>query len=339
MIGTIGKRLRIAFISQPEYYRFMYENDLDEVADVREFDLKFGMGEDSFSSLIEYRADYNIFFRGEYVPNNVLTQLSGVKIALSSEPFPRYIHGVREYTLDSVNRYIDFQDIRNKSYDYVFHYDAASIPFMEWDGLNVSGEFPFPVATNVYNKQQKKRLWDLFFIGRSTPYRERYFGYLKHHYNFLHICHGVWGPELVDYLSSTAIGLNVHAENEISWEPRVQMMMSCEICVISEKLTPNNWLMPGVDYVEIGNPEEMCHAVQYYLHNDNERQLIAQNGAKKIRKVLDSRVNFLRLIQEIENGQYSRFGTSNSRIVINAIKNARILWRKSKNFIRCVIDK
>ena len=57
---------KIAFISQPEYFRFIYENDLDAIAYVKEFPFNFGMSADAFKDLEVYDADYNIFFRGEF---------------------------------------------------------------------------------------------------------------------------------------------------------------------------------------------------------------------------------------------------------------------------------
>ena len=90
----------------------------------------------------------------------------------------------------------------------------------------------------------------MFFIGRSTAHRERFFGALKHYKQFLHICHGVWGPALVDHMCAAKVCLNVHAENEVSWEPRMQMMLACGVFVVSERITPNPYLRPGVDYVQ-----------------------------------------------------------------------------------------
>jgi len=329
-----GRKPKVGFASQPEYFRFIYEHDLDDFADVFEFKLHMGMGIDDFAQLIEFQADYNFFFRGEFVPDGVLEKLRGHKIALSSEPFPRVVRGHYEYTRDSINRYIAFRSIRNKPYDYVFHYDAASLAFLAWDKLYVSGEFAFPVATSVYSNRLKSKRWDIFFIGRSTLHRERHFGYLKHRYNFLHICHGVWGPELVDYMCAAKICLNVHAENEVSWEPRMQMMLSCDVFVISEKITPNGILRPGVDFVEINSPLELHQAVEYYLHHDGERQAIARSGAERVREMLDSRINFQRLMEDINGQKYSRFKVGQGAMLFNGIEKGRDAWTGIKSRLR-----
>ncbi len=177
---------KIAFISQPEYFRFIYENDLDEIFDVKEFSFNgFSLSANDELVLMEFDADYNVFFRGEFFPNEIMDKLHGKKIALSSEPFPRKIENKWEFTIDSIKRYIAFRNIRNKNFDYVFHYDISSLELFKRDNIKISGEFAFPVARGIYKSLDKKQQkWDLFFIGRSTEHREIFFGPLKHNFNF-----------------------------------------------------------------------------------------------------------------------------------------------------------
>lgn len=336
-ITLAGRRLKIAVFSQPEYFRFMYEHELESFADVFEFKLQIGLHASDFKPLIEFKADYNFFFRGEYLPDGVLEQLKGGRVALSSEPFPRLVNGRYEYTIDSIQRYFLFRSIRRKPFDYVFHYDAASLPFLKWDQLFVSGQFAFPVATSAYRPRERPKTWDLFFIGRSTAHREAHFGLLKHHYNFLHICHGIWGEPLVDYLCATKICLNVHAENEVSWEPRMQMMLACGAFVISEKITPNSYLRPGVDYVEISSPHELHQAVDYYLQHDAERLRIARNGYERVREVLDSKISFQQLIADLDGAKYSKFTVGRGSPLLNFITKARDIWMQIKSRLRRLI--
>ena len=299
--------MKIALICQPEYFRFCYENDLNFLGTVREFQLYYRMSEKQFDELVDFDADVNIFFRGEFVPLPVLVKLRGVKVALSSEPFPRYIGTKLTYTRDSMFRYLLFRSIRKLPFDYVFHYDESSLFFLEEDGLSLSGSFPFPVATSLYRKIPSQIRWDFFFIGRSTPYRELFFGELKHRFNFLHICHGIWGEELVNYISKSKIALNIHAEREVSWEPRVQMLLSCGAFLISEKLSPNPILRPGSDYIEVLDTAEAHQAAEYYLHHEEERLKIAETGQARVLQHLDAKTNFSELIRKIEKGEYNRF--------------------------------
>lgn len=328
------KKKKIAFISQPEYFRFIYENDLNDIFDVREFCFNFDMQSSQFKNLIDFDADYNIFFRGEFFPEEVLNMLGGIRIALSSEPFPRKIGGKWEYTLDSLKRYLEFRNFRNKKFDYIFHYDISSTPLFKKDGMNISGEFVFPVANKTYKKEDEEKKWDIFFIGRSTKYREKYFGYLKHHFNFLHIAHGVWGPELVRYINKSKICLNIHAENEISWEPRIQMMLAAGAFVISEKITPNKYLRPGVEFIEFNDSNNLNEKVAYYLKNENERKVIMENAQKRILEMFDSKKRFTELISKIEAGKYEKFYYGKESlvfIIINSIlkfKYKKIIFNK-----------
>lgn len=319
---------KIAFVSQPEYFRFVYEHDLDDLAEVREFKLTYSMDTEQFSDLLEYGADFNIFFRGEYVPSEVLQKLRGVKINLSSEPFPREINRHIEYTGDSLERYRSFRVIRNKPFDYVFHYDASSLNFMLSNGLKLSGEFAFPVAIGVYKPMDIPKEWDIFFIGRSTNHREQFFGPLKHYYNFLHIAHGIWGAELVRYMSAARICLNVHAEDEISWEPRLQMMLACGAFVISEPVTPNAYLRPGIDYIEVSNKDEMFKTISHYLSHEEERRRIAESGYLRVRELLSSNKVFKNLLEGIGQDRYPKFKVEPGHVFQQAVEEAIIRIRR-----------
>ena len=330
----VSTRPKVAFISQPEYFRFTYENELDDIADVMEFKYNYSMPPEAFLPLQEFNADVNFFFRGEFVPNTVLERLRGKKVNLSSEPFPRVIEGRTVYTIDSLDRYLMFRQIEGKAYDYIFHYDAASLPFFEWDGLKLSGEFAFPVATNVYKPVDQPKTWDVFFIGRSTPWREIFFGKLKHYYNFLHVSHGIWGPDLVDYIGRSRICLNVHAENEVSWEPRMQMLLACGAFVISEKITPNRYLRPGVDYIEITRHDEIFDKAVYYLEHEDERNAIAENGLNRVRELLDSKKTFVEMIRKLEHNEYPVFsGASRYKYLSNYSKFLKFSERP-RNFLK-----
>ena len=323
-------QLKIAFISQPEYFRFIYENDLASFAEVREFRFTHSMKPGDFVDLLACRADINIFFRGEFVPNDVLQGLSGVTIDLSSEPFPRKINHHIDFTRDSLLRYDVFRTIRQKSFDYVFHYDAASLGLMEKDGLALSGEFAFPVATDVYKPMKMTSKWDVFFIGRSTGRRELYFENLKHNYDFLHIAHGIWGPDLVEYICASKICLNIHAENEISWEPRLQMMLACGAFVISEPVTPNDYLRPGKDYIEVSDEKELGETVSYYLSHEDERNKIAESGYLRVQDKLCSKKVFKAFLEDITQEKFPRFKTGSGSLFWKTYHRVRLCWYQFK---------
>jgi len=301
--------LKIAFISQPEYFRAHYSVDMNFATEVKEFIFHFSMSENDFKDLEKFDADINIFFRGEFFPNAVLKKLNGLKIAISSEPFPNYIQDQLNYTNDSFSRFFIFEQIRLLKFDYVFHYDKSSLQFLQEQNINLSGDFTLPVDTDIYKKDNLKKDWDIFFIGRSTPYREKFLGNIKHYNNILHIAHGIYGKRLVEYCNKSKIVLNLHAENEVSWEPRVQMLMATGGFLMSHKITPNDILIPNVDYVEVdmNDPIDLYEKVKFYLKNDSEREEIAKNGYQKIKKYFHAKDNFEKLIQDILQDKYMKF--------------------------------
>ena len=160
---------KIAFIGQAEYFRFHYENDLSPEYEVYSHQLRYGATPEYYSSLVDFDADINIFFRGELVPAEVIRRLSGKRVALSTEPFPKLKAGQFDYTLDSLGRFRSFLDIFNCGFDHIFHYDAVSEEFFESQGIKLSGFIALPIATGTYKLHRKERVRDVLFIGRSTP--------------------------------------------------------------------------------------------------------------------------------------------------------------------------
>jgi len=131
---------------------------------------------------------------------------------------------------------------------------------------------------------------------------------------------------LVDYINQSKICMNVHAEAEISWEPRVQMLLSCGAFVISEKITPNKLLRPGVDYVEIASPGEAYEASEYFLNHEEERIKFAQSARARIIQLFNAEHNFKMLIEGIANKSFPRFQSGKPRISINLLDRARRIW-------------
>ena len=312
------QRKRVAFVGQPEYFRFCYENDLNEVYEVREYPLITNGVLNDFSEIFHFNPDVILIFRADFLPFDFFERLDCIKIAISSEPFPRYIDGWLEYSFDSVLRYLFFRkNIRFKNIDYLFHYDEASLEYMRKDGLMLSGAFHFPVATQVYFPRPDEKSWDIFFIGRDTRHREKFFLPLKKDFNFLHIAHGIYGEGLMQYISQSSICVNVHAEDEVSWEPRMQMLLAAGAFVISEKITPNDVLRPGIDYVEASSPADMYQKIDFYLQHPDLMKKISDSGRARILMKLQSSKIFPGLIEDVINGKYKKFHAHSGGIWLN----------------------
>jgi len=112
------------------------------------------------------------------------------------------------------------------------------------------------------------------------------------------------------------------------------MMLACGAFVISEKITPNAYLRPGIDYVEVASPNELHEAVKYYLNNDAARMRIANSGRMRILEVLESKKIFQELINDIDSNKYSKFSVGRGAGVLNSIEMIGKLWSVMRNLLR-----
>ena len=282
-------KIRVAFVSQPLYLRCFYEDELDDLYDVFEFPQQYGLDLERYKPLIEFNAHVNIFFEAECIPNKVLNSLKGKKIGICVEPIPKHVNGKLIKSKDMMRRLAKIGALKHNDVDYLFHYDPSSIKFLREKSFNVIDSINLPMALNTYKPLGLSKKWDLFFIGRSTDHRENYLGHIKHNFNMLHIAHGVHGSDLVQFINQSKMAVNLHCENIVSYEPRMQLYMACKIAVMSEPLSSNNLFIPGKHYIEFRSHAEFQGKFEYYLNNEKEREQIAMNGYELVLKELDSK--------------------------------------------------
>ena len=111
----------------------------------------------------------------------------------------------------------------------------------------------------------------------------------------------------------------------------MQMMLACGAFVMSEKITPNSHLRPGVEYIEVSNEQDLYDKVRFYLNDDKAREKIAENARKRILGMFDSKKRFLELIDGIIQGKYRRFSVASSGITfINIIEKMNRFLRRLK---------
>jgi hypothetical protein len=297
-------KLKLAFVGQPEYNSPFYETDIDDIYVVRQFSPVFDPASGyvatsaTMASLLEFQPDVAIFFRPEFFSNDLLSRLRGVKIGISTEPMPKYLDGNFHYTLDSIGRFKSLLKAAELEFDHIFHYDAASLSFMERMGVRVSGAIALPVATMTWRPAEDRNAdWDLVFLGRSTENRERHFGGLKRDLRFLHIAHGIIGKDVLPFYHAAKIGLNIHSEPELGWEPRIQQLMAAGLLVVSEPISPNEWLRPGEEFLEIRHPHETYEICREIVANPLKFEPIRRAGHERVQRDLTARQLWPRLIE------------------------------------------
>lgn len=305
---------KVAFVGQPEYFQACYENDLDDLYQVGSFPLRFNPALDmeadvsTMSDLVAFNPDITVFFRGEYIHSSLISGLSGIKIGYSTEPFPKLINKRFHYTRDSINRFKFFLRFSERKFDFTFHYDEASRSFIELMGIRLSGYQPLPVATQTWRPPSSPvpKKWDIVFLGRSTPHREQFFGPLKRDLQFLHIAHGINGKDAMAYYNAGRIALNIHAEPELSWESRVQVLMACGTLVVSEPLSPNAYLEADRHYVEASSAGDLYEKCRKFLLYESEYEAMRAAARDIVGKKLSARTVFPSLFQACVSGCFPK---------------------------------
>src|SRR5215472_1521648 len=139
--------LKIASIGQPEYKVPLYETDLDDLYEnptlpdrPRSHARRFGNG-DWHGGRDQFRPGHCGVLPADFISNDVLPRITGPKIGNSTEPCSKYISGTFLYTSDSIKRLKLLTRVAVHQLDCLFHYDQASLGFLELMGLRVSRPF------------------------------------------------------------------------------------------------------------------------------------------------------------------------------------------------------
>lgn len=317
----MSRKLNLAFIGQAEYNQPLYETDLDDLYQVTRFQTTFDLSvpylatASSMASLIDLQPDVSIFFRPEYFSNDLLLSLHGLKIGISTEPLPKYIQDTFHFTTDFIRRFRSLLEAADRQFDYIFHYDSSSLSFMERMGVRVSAPLELPVATKTWNKSDGRQTsWDVVFVGRSTAHRESYFGPLKRDFRFLHVAHGIIGKDCLPYYQASKIGLNIHSEPELAWEPRVQQLMAAGLLVVSEAISPNDVLFPNEHFVEVHNGSAAYDACRDILFNPGKFEGIRCAGYERVATKLSARHVWPQLVDRCLEHAFPRATFDLSRV-------------------------
>jgi Glycosyl transferases group 1 len=305
--------MKVAFVGQMEYFRFHFEDDLNDLYDVKKFQLRwFEPSTGYYQNLVAFRPDLTVVFRGEFLPTALLPGLSGIKIAISSEPMPKVLDGKLVCTDESLERFRLFLGIADKSFDFIFHHDQSSESFFESQGVQLSGFIPLPIATEALRPFGTGPWRDILFFGRSTPHREEFLGPLKREFDVLHIAHGFPGPnaaierDFLPIVASFHIALNIHAADELCWEPRVQQLLACGALVVSEPISPNPYLVAGRDYLTATSANAFYKTCREILADSGKYDYIRKSGLAQVREQLSAKTVFPKLFDNIISGAYQR---------------------------------
>ena len=297
----------IAFVMQPEYFQCTVPRSLPGYK-IHEIHINFEPSDPSrYFPCLELnekqKIDYWVFFRGEFVPEQVLTELEGKKINISTEPIGR--EDIRKMYFGQ-NQYFFLEHF--KYFDYFTHYDPTEIPELKAQGFKIDSCFPLPVDTETYKIEKRKKEWDCVFLGRATQRRQLLLGSLKKDFNFLHIDSGCWGKEAVRAYNMSKIGVNLHVGKFPQFQHRVMNMMACGLPILSDELSNTGWISEDnakyFNFIKNNDGRKMYN--EYLAMIDNTYIPLRKKGEimrKLAVKHFDARTNWLKLLNQMEMKQ------------------------------------
>jgi hypothetical protein len=305
-----GAPARIAFVGQETYFRATALTTptgelLPEFVEFR----AGGDAEQMLASVESFAPDVVVVFRPETLPDALFAGLRVPVLGFLTEPLPR---GDGKSHPDLAARLRQTEAIDRSNFDRIVSFDplfveaAASV-------VPVWRSFPLPVDDRYFAPVRASAVPSrVVFVGRSTEHREAYLVPVKHEFDVLHIAHGVFGDRLRELLGETDVAINLHNEPYPSFENRVPLHLAAANLVISEPLSPTHGLEPGIDFVEVRDPEDLVRAVgQTRLYPDVFRR-VRIRGRQKAEAFRASRV-YPRLVYDflldIEVFGTERFGT------------------------------
>lgn len=209
------------------------------------------------SRLDVFAPDVVVVFRPEVLPPAVLSGLDAVVLGFLTEPIPREVGtGVVRHE-DLERRLWELRHVDPANVDRVVTFDpyiarTADALLPVWRSL------PLPVCDRYFGDVAPiSGAPKVVFVGRSTRHRERVLAPAKHQHDVLHLAFGVDAAELERVLRDHQVAINVHNEPYPSFENRVCLHLAAGHLVLSESLSPEHGLEPGIDYVTFQRPWQL----------------------------------------------------------------------------------
>ncbi|HEV3001485.1 MAG TPA: hypothetical protein VGW75_12160 [Solirubrobacteraceae bacterium] len=98
----------------------------------------------------------------------------------------------------------------------------------------------------------------IVFAGPSTEHRERWLAPATHLHDVRHVAHGVTPDRLKRLLEDVDVALVAHASGRATFDHRVALHLAAGHLVLTEPLRPRHGLEPGIDLVEVADPDALA---------------------------------------------------------------------------------
>jgi hypothetical protein len=288
--------MRLAFVGQREY--FNYTSLQAPAGGVEPSFVHFFPGAPAEPLLAELHAlepDVVFVWRPELIPAGAFETLGSITVGYLTEPLPR--PGATAHP-DLEMRWRNLQDTDPSNFDRVVSFDPLVAPTVDAH-MRVWRSFPIPVADSYYAPVNLPNARPrVLFTGRSTAHRERFLGPVKKDFDTVHLAHGVTDQELLPFLKTMDVGINLHNEPYPTFENRVPAYLAAGLLVISEPLSPHHGLQPGRDLLEVREPHHLYELVAEAARTPHAFDTIRRSGRRAAERWRASRV-FPRFVNDL----------------------------------------
>ena len=275
-----GSPIRVAFVGQRTYFELCSQRVASPAIEPKFFDHRSGFDSSSLTAqMATFDPHLVVVFRPELIAPGSFDSLHAPVLGVLTEPLPRTGDPTHP---DLARRLDDLAAVHAPSFDRIISFDPM-IAETAQRYVPVWRSVPLPVADEVFGwNPSMSNPPKLLFIGRSTHHRDGFLVPLKHHFDLLHIDHGLFGDGFIDLARSGCdIAINVHNEPYPSFENRVALHLAAGHLVISERLSPSHGLEPDIDFIEASTPEAMMAAVVRVRNHPDAYGLMRWRGRLK----------------------------------------------------------
>jgi hypothetical protein len=285
--------LRLAFVGQQTFFRACAWDEDSPRATTTFIEFRDGRDPELLrEQLRAFAPDAIVVFRPDVLPRGVLADVPVPVLGFLTEPISRTTaDGASHWDLEQ--RLKETARIDRQNVDRIVSFDPLIVPAVD-QVMEVWRSLPIPVADRLYRPVRRREPADgaprMLFVGRSTVHREAFLRDVKDRFDCLHVAFGIQVDELERLLDRHEITFNIHNEPYPSFENRVLLHLAAGHLVISEPLSPTHGLEPGVDFVEVHDPDALTAAAAAAREDPAAFLPVRVRGRQKAELVRASRV-------------------------------------------------
>ncbi|HMR95616.1 MAG TPA: hypothetical protein PKE05_08750 [Microthrixaceae bacterium] len=291
-----GSPFRVAFVGQRTYFEVCSQTTPSPVIEPTFIEFRSGADGQALTARLRALAPHIVVvFRPEIIPPGALRDIDALTLGFLTEPLPRDGDGSHA---DLQRRLQDLAMVDADQFDRVVAFDphivgSASRYVPVWRSE------PLPVSDQVFSTRfEPPTTVRSLFVGRTTPHRDSWLVAAKHLYDVMHVEHGVFGSDLAELARTFLIAINLHNEPYPSFENRVPLHLAVGNLVISEALSPTNGLDPGLDFLQVDDPDDLVSYLGLVAEEPSRFELVRCRGNLKAEAFRASRV-YARLVLDL----------------------------------------